>query len=293
MHLRARRVPERLRQDEPRDADPARRRMKGWKIWTVGDDIAWMRVGAGRPAVGGQPGGRLLRRRARHELQDEPERDDDDRGATRSSRTSRSRPTATCGGRATTSRAADGCIDWQGRPWTPGVGEKAAHPNSRFTAPGDAVPDDLPRVADARGRPDQRDHLRRPPPRARPARVPVVQLAARRVPRRDAGLRDDRRGHRQGRRRAPRPDGDAALLRLQHGRLLRPLARGGEAARRTRRRSSASTGSGRTPRGASPFLAALRDGLRGDIPLRLVEAHVNDPAFGHAAAEAFLELMTE
>ena len=38
------------------------------------------------------------------------------------------------------------------------------------------------------------------------------------------GSRDDRGRDRQGRRRAPRPDGDAALLRLQHGRLLPALA---------------------------------------------------------------------
>jgi uncharacterized protein (UPF0261 family) len=45
------------------------------------------------------------------------------------------------------------------------------------------------------------------------------------------------------------------------------------------------------PDADAAFLVALRDGLRADIPFRLVDAHVNDPAFGHAAAGAFLELI--
>jgi uncharacterized protein (UPF0261 family) len=45
------------------------------------------------------------------------------------------------------------------------------------------------------------------------------------------------------------------------------------------------------PQADAAFRDALRAGLRTDIPLREIDAHINDPAFAQATAEAFLELI--
>ena len=72
-------------------------------------------------------------------------------------------------------------------------------------------------------RADQRLHLRRPHDQGDAAGVPGLQLGAWRVPGRDHEFRGHGRRHRRD-GHAARPDGDAAVLRLQHGRLFWPLA---------------------------------------------------------------------
>ena len=115
--------------------------------------------------------------------------------------------------------------DWKGNDWTPASETPGRAPQRPLHHPGRAVPDDRARVGGPQGRPDQRDPVRRTPGHRRTAGDRVLRLDARRLHGHDGLVGDDRCRRRCDRPAAPRPVRDAAVLRLQHGRLRRPLAR--------------------------------------------------------------------
>ena len=200
--------------------------MPGWKTWTVGDDIAWIRPGAdGRLwAVNPESGffGVLpgTSRSTNPTAFDMIQRDTIYTNAAL-------RPDGTPWWEGHDDPPPAEALDWQGRPWTPSSSEKATHPNARFTTPATNCATLSPEFENPRRRAARRRDVRRAAAAPRAAGVRIEELATRCVSRRDVVVGNHRCRVGQDRRAAPRPHGDARVLRLQHGRLLPALARHG------------------------------------------------------------------
>ncbi len=131
---------------------PAHLVKQGYKVWTLGDDIAWLRVG---------PDGRLWASNPEAGF-----------FGVVPGTNSRSNPNAVKTIRTNTiytnvGKMANGdvwweghdnlppeeCLDWKGQKWNPDMDTKAAHPNSRFTAPARQCPSIAPNWEDPAGVP--------------------------------------------------------------------------------------------------------------------------------------------
>ncbi len=126
--------------------------LKGYKVWTVGDDIAWLRIGPDGRLWASNPEAGFFGVIPGTNSKSNPNAVKTILKNTIYTNAAK-RPDGTPWWEGHDDPAPAEAVDWKGQKWTPASKDKAAHPNSRFTAPAAQAPCISPKWQDPAGVP--------------------------------------------------------------------------------------------------------------------------------------------